>query len=106
MIKNEWSLKKTRKDALRKKENLRSIYLISELWNMDETFKIKANGYGELAQLHFPNATKRSVSVQLRRWIILNKKFELALLETGFKSGQKLLTPRQVEIILGEFGTS
>jgi hypothetical protein len=71
---------------------------------MEETFKIKAYGYGELAQMYFPKATKRSASVQLRRWIILNKKLECALVETGFRSGQKLLTPRQVGIILKELG--
>ncbi|MFN6380351.1 MAG: DUF4248 domain-containing protein [Flavobacteriales bacterium] len=66
---------------------------------MEETFKIRAYGYSELAQLYFPNVTKKSASVQLRRWIVLNKKLEFELLETGFKPGQRLLTPKQVQII-------
>jgi hypothetical protein len=72
---------------------------------MEETFKIRAYGYSELAQLYFPNVTKKSASVQLRRWILLNKKLESELLQTGFKPGQRLLTPRQVKLILTEFGT-
>ncbi len=71
---------------------------------MEETFKIRAYGYSELAQLYFPNVTKKSASVQLRRWILQNKKLESELSETGFKPGQRLLTPRQVEIIVNTIG--
>jgi hypothetical protein len=72
---------------------------------MEETFKIRAYGYSELAQLYFPNVTKKSASVQLRRWILLNKKLESELLQTGFKPGQRLLTPKQVQLILEAIGT-
>jgi len=72
---------------------------------MEETFKIRAYGYSELAQLYFPHITKKSASVQLRRWILLNKKLESELLQTGFKPGQTLLTTKQVKFILSEFGT-
>ena len=67
---------------------------------MDGQFKIKSYGYGELALLYFPNSTKKSASVQLRRWIIFNDKLVNDLKDTGYKKGQKLLTPKQVEIIV------
>jgi hypothetical protein len=71
---------------------------------MEETFKIRAYGYSELAQLYFPHITKKSASVQLRRWIFLNKKLETELLQTGFKPGLKILTPLQVSIVVKYFG--
>jgi hypothetical protein len=48
--------------------------------------------------------TKKSASVQLRRWIFLNKKLETELLQTGFKPGLKILTPLQVSIVVKYFG--
>ena len=67
---------------------------------MQSTFKLRSYGYSELAQLYFPHITKKSASVQLRRWLILNKKLNASLEETGFVSGQKLLTPKQVGLVL------
>ena len=71
---------------------------------MDGQFKIKSYGYGELALLYFPDSTKKSASVQLRRWLrqseILKKQLEVS----GFKPGLKLLTPKQVKIIVDFFG--
>ncbi len=73
--------------------------------NKEETFKVRAYGYGELAQLYFPNVSKQSATVQFRRWIVVNEKLKEALNDSGFQKFQKLLTPKQVEIItkfLGE----
>jgi hypothetical protein len=67
--------------------------------NMDEQFKIRSYGYGELAQLYFPNVAKKSASVQLRRWILNNKKLQTQLSWAGFSKGKKILSPKQVEII-------
>jgi hypothetical protein len=36
----------------------------------EETFKVRAYGFGELAQLYFPNITKKSAAEQLRNWIV------------------------------------
>jgi hypothetical protein len=33
----------------------------------EETFKVRAYGFGELAQLYCPHVTKKSASAQLRR---------------------------------------
>lgn len=71
---------------------------------MQSTFKLRSYGYSELAQLYFPHITKKSASVQLRRWLILNKKLNASLEETGFVPGQKLLTPKQVGLILEYLG--
>jgi hypothetical protein len=65
----------------------------------EETFKVRAYGYGELAQLYFPNISKQSATVQFRRWIVVNEKLQEALIDSGFKKFQKLLTPKQVDII-------
>ena len=71
---------------------------------MQSTFKLRSYGYSELAQLYFPHITKKSASVQLRRWLILNKKLNASLEETGFVPGQKLLTPKQVQLVLEFLG--
>jgi hypothetical protein len=71
---------------------------------MDGQFKIRSYGYGELALLYFPNSMKRSATVQLRRWIKINKNLQNSLLDVGFRPGQKLLTPKQVIIIVHYLG--
>lgn len=71
---------------------------------MDEKFKIKSYGYGELAMLYFPNSTKKSASNQLRRWIKMNEKLKNKLMISGYKPGNKILTPKQVGIVISEIG--
>jgi hypothetical protein len=71
---------------------------------MDEKFKIKSYGYGELAMLYFPDCTKKSASVQFRRWILFDKRLESELLNAGFSPGKKILTPKQVEIVVAIIG--
>lgn len=66
-------------------------------------FKIRAYGLQELAMLYFPNNTPRSASNQLKRWMgktLLSRK----LLAAGYESGQKILTPRQVGLIVDHVG--
>ena len=71
---------------------------------MDEQFKIRSYGYGELAQLYFPNIAKKSASAQLRRWIKNNNVVLTTLLKNGYQIGNRILTPAQVKIIVDEFG--
>ena len=71
---------------------------------MEEKFKIKSYGYGELAQLYFPNISKKSASAQLRRWIKLNETVLPTLKNHGYKPGLRLLTPAHVKVIIDEFG--
>jgi len=67
-------------------------------------FRVRAYGYCELAQLYFPNISKKSASWQLRIWISANEKLNASLVEAGVKPKQKLLTPGQVRLIVEEFG--
>lgn len=70
----------------------------------EEKFKVRAFGYGELAQIYFPQITKQSATVQFRRWIRINEDLQKELKASGFKRFQKLLTPKQVEIIIKFIG--
>jgi hypothetical protein len=72
--------------------------------NMDEQFKIRSYGFGELAQLYFPSVAKKSASIQLRRWIKKNKKLEIQLSEAEYKPGQKIITPKQVGLLVFPLG--
>lgn len=70
----------------------------------EEKFKVRAFGYGELAQLYFPNISKKSASAQLRRWIKLSSNVLPMLQTLGYKPGNRLLTPAHVKVIVDEFG--
>lgn len=71
---------------------------------MEETFRIRAYGYSELAQLYFPNVTKKSASVQFRRWLTKNSTIMIKLENSGFSKGQKILTPLQTAVIVEYLG--
>ena len=70
----------------------------------NESFKVRAYGFGELAQLYFPTITKKSASAQLRRWIKLSKTVMSELDHFGYRPGNRLLTPAHVKVIVNEFG--
>jgi hypothetical protein len=70
----------------------------------EETFKVRAYGFGELAQLYFPNITKKSASAQLRLWIYNHNQILTKLEAIGYKTGKRLFTPAQVKVIVMEFG--
>ena len=70
----------------------------------EEKFKVRAFGYGELAQLYFPNISKKSASAQLRRWIKLSETALPKLQNLGYKPGHRLLMPAHVKVIIEEFG--
>ena len=71
---------------------------------MEDKFKIKSYGYGELALLYFQNSSKKSASVQFRRWIKLNSTLAKGLYKIGHKPEQRILTPKQVEFIIEVLG--
>jgi hypothetical protein len=66
----------------------------------EKGFVLRSYGYGELALLYFPNSTKKSATTQLRRWIRRNGELQRTLNQMGFTERQRILTPRQVEVIL------
>jgi len=71
---------------------------------MEDKFRLKSYGFGELAQLYFPNISKKSASAQLRRWIKLSDAVLTRLKSHGYKPGIRLLTPAHVKVIVDEFG--
>lgn len=66
----------------------------------EETFRIKAYGLQELGMLYFPKSTPRSASTQLKKWINNNGRLLSQMIEAGYYNGQKILTPKQVRIIV------
>jgi len=70
----------------------------------EETFKVRAYGYGELAQLYCSHVTKKSASAQLCRWINESETALPRLEILGYKSGIRLFTPAHVRVIIDEFG--
>jgi hypothetical protein len=71
---------------------------------MKEEFEIRTMGVGELAQLYNPTIGKGSASNTLRKWIVQNKQLHHRLKEAGYRKHVKVLTPRQVEIIVKSLG--
>lgn len=70
----------------------------------EDKFIVRAFGFGELAQLYFPHVTKKSASAQLRKWIESDIFLSKELTQAGYNFSQRLLTPKQVEIILKKIG--
>jgi hypothetical protein len=71
---------------------------------MKEGYKPRVFGTSELAGLYFPNSTKKSASNQLRRWISGSATLQHELQLAGYHKGQKILTPKQVELIFEYLG--
>ena len=67
-------------------------------------FTIRTYGLQELGQAYFPNSTPRAASAQLKKWISHDKRLLSHLVECGYYHGQKLLTPRQVRLIVEWLG--
>lgn len=65
-----------------------------------DKFTIRAYGLQELALLYFPNNTPHSASSQLKKWIVYNSRLHESLLAAGYFNGQRILTPKQVRIII------
>ena len=68
-----------------------------------ENFIIRSYGLQELALCYFPHCQPHSASNQLRRWM-LHPMLLAKLTDAGYHSGQKILTPRQVRVIVEHLG--
>ncbi len=70
---------------------------------IDAPFPVQVYGLQQLAQMYFPYSTPSSASSQLKRWM---RKTQLwvKLKEADYEDGQRLLTPRQVRIIVDHVG--
>lgn len=69
-----------------------------------EDFKIRTYGWQELAILYAPDLTPESAGKRLSSWIRFNPKLTHELQESGWKKGQRVLTPLQVCIIIQYLG--
>ncbi len=79
------------------------LVILRHFKNMDEQFKIRSYGYGELAQLYFPNITKKSASWQLTKWIKADQKLLERLMLHGYRPNTRRLKPKHVRIITDAF---
>jgi hypothetical protein len=70
----------------------------------DETFKPRTMSISELAQLYFPQITVRSAGRVLREWIFSDLQLLEQLHANGYINGKRVLTPKQVEIIVTRIG--
>ncbi|MEG1749947.1 MAG: DUF4248 domain-containing protein [Tannerellaceae bacterium] len=66
----------------------------------NEQFRPRTYGLQELGQLYFPHSTPRSASSQLKKWIKHNSALLSSLYAVGYYRGQKILTPKQVRVIV------
>lgn len=66
--------------------------------------KITTYSVKELSGMYFPHSSGRAATTQLKRWLELNTVLQQRLAETGYVAGQKLLTPRQVALIVDYLG--
>lgn len=69
-----------------------------------EDFKIRTYGWQELAILYALDLTPESAGKRLSSWIRFNPKLTHELQESGWKKGQRVLTPLQVRIIIQYLG--
>lgn len=62
-------------------------------------------GFKEFATLYFPNIAPASASIRLKQWILTSAKVVADLEATGYQRTQRILTPRQRDIIVTAFGS-
>lgn len=70
----------------------------------EEKFKIRSYGWTELALCYNPGLHPNSASRLLHRWVVRNKELTEALKAAGFCERQRILTPKQVGVIVGFLG--
>ena len=59
----------------------------------------------ELAAMYFANSTPKAATTHLKRWIDRNESLKNELTETGYiMEGQRVFTPRQVELVFRYLG--
>ena len=70
----------------------------------DERFKIRSYGWGELALRYSPSLQAGSAARLLRSWVVRNEELSHALEAAGVRRRQRVLTPRQVGLIVRHLG--
>lgn len=70
---------------------------------MEKKFETRTFGFGELAQLYFPQITKESASRMFSQWIYNSPELVTQLSELNWKKRAKYFTPKQVKVLIGHF---
>ena len=65
----------------------------------------RSYGFKELAVLYFPNIAPASASIRLKQWIKDDVELLESLGETNYHLSNRILTPRQRELITIAFGS-
>ena len=65
----------------------------------------RAYGIKELAVLYFPNIAPASASKRLKQWIADSKELLKELEKTNYHIQQRIITPRQKDLIANAFGS-
>lgn len=65
----------------------------------------RSYGFKELAVLYFPNIAPASASIRLKQWIKDDVELLESLGETNYHLSNRILTPRQRELITISFGS-
>ena len=66
--------------------------------------EIRSYSKSELAQAYAPDITPRSAVQRLVSWLEFNEELMDALLATGYKKKQRILTVKQVKLIFDYLG--
>lgn len=72
--------------------------------NEASELSIRPYSKSELARAYAPEIGERSALNRLSRWIRLNQPLWRALLQTGYRPAQQILTCKQVELVFEYLG--
>lgn len=73
--------------------------------NNSPTPSNRSYGFKELAILYFPNIAPSSASIRLKQWIKDDIELLNLLEETNYQLSNRILTPKQKELIVTYFGS-
>ncbi len=72
--------------------------------NQTSEFRIRTYGWQELACLYNPGVTPHTAVKKLKSWVEESPGLKQKLLEAEWKPKKRLLTPRQVEVLVTHLG--
>lgn len=81
------------------------MYTNAHLQNSSQNLTNRSYGFKELAVLYFPNIAPASASIRLKQWIKDDVELLESLGETNYHLSNRILTPRQRELITIAFGS-
>ena len=81
------------------------MYTNAHLQNSNQNLTNRSYGFKELAVLYFPNIAPASAAIRLKQWIKDDVGLLESLGETNYHLSNRILTPRQRELITIAFGS-